>query len=79
MSAACPGNNATVFTRVQVAPKYKMHPNFHLDFLVSGHNKNMVILYPCMRRTPWFWFSILRQKGASCTWVVTVRGGPVQF
>ncbi len=26
--------NCTVFTRVKVAPKYKKHPNFHLDFLL---------------------------------------------
>ena len=39
-------NGPTVFTHVQVAPKYKRHPNFNLDFLVWDHIEIIVIWYP---------------------------------
>ena len=42
----------TVFTRVQVAPKYKTHPNFCLDVLVSGQIEMIEILRSWKRRTP---------------------------
>ncbi len=34
---------STVFTLVQVAPKYKTHPIFYLDFLVWDHIEIVVI------------------------------------
>ncbi len=45
----CRGPDCTVFTgtHVQVAFKYKMHPNFYLDFLARGHIEMTVISYPC--------------------------------
>ncbi len=51
---SCHMSDITVFTRVQVEPKYKTHTNVHIDFLVFGCIKMREISCPCSRRTPTF-------------------------
>ncbi len=56
---------STAFTLVQVAPESRC--TFELDFLVLGAIEIIKVSHPGIRRTPTFWCSILRQKGACYT------------
>ncbi len=61
----------TVFTCVRVAPKYKTHPKFPLEFLVSAHIKNIAISYPCVRCTKVLLLNFGTKK-VRLAWVYTV-------
>ncbi len=58
----------TEFTRVSVAPKHKAHPNFCLDFLISGHVKLTRISYPC-KTHPNFWYSTDKKERIMHGWI----------
>ncbi len=61
---------------------YKSHPNFSLDFLVSGHIEIFGFLVDVYKRHVCFWFSFLDPKGVSCTRVDTVtliRSSPTRL